>query len=104
MDWDMFSPEDHEFLRFLETNVLPVRYEALLPKAVPPKAPKPPKVQWRVYGDKTNHKTGVHRRYYKCMCCLKGRRVVISKDGYLVENKTYQRHTSSCPLRRKKGG
>jgi len=95
MDWDMFSPEDHEFLRFLETNVLPSRY-------VP--VQKARRVVWRVYGDKINQKTGVHRRYYKCMGCIQARRVVISKDGCVLENKTYEPHITNCPLQRKTEG
>lgn len=107
MDWYMFTPEELEYLHFLASGDIPQRY---VPEDEP--APKrrrttraeevrPPKLSWRVFGDKTNQKTGVNRRYYLCMCCKKARRVVVSRKGYLVENKTYITHEPNCLLEKK---
>lgn len=77
MDWYMFTPEEHEYLRFLETGVAPTRFEQ----------------KWRVYGEKINEKKNIRRRYYKCTSLAEcaGRRVEIYDliTGELIENCQY---------------
>ena len=85
----MFTPEEHEWFRFLDTNTLPTRYE-------PQKHKTPRGVGWRVYGDKTNQKTGEHRRYFKCTACLTGRRIVIRRNDVLVSDTTHIDHAPNC--------
>lgn len=104
MDWYMFTPAEHEYLRFMETNVVPVRAVLEKEKELEPE----PQVQaqwtrkaWRKYGEKTNVKKGETREYYKCTSCT-GRRVeVYDLSGSFMRNEVLincSRH------RRKKGG
>lgn len=108
MDWYMFSPAEHEYLRFMETNIVPVRYKQnvydavfvyLMSKKKEPE-PEPPerKTTWRKYGEKTNTKKGETRQYYKCNSCT-GRRVEIyDLSGTHVRDEVISHH------RRKKEG
>jgi len=51
---------------------------------------------WRVYGEKTNTKTGITRRYYKCTLCHYARHVVMHSSGTYTCTKYLHPHATSC--------
>jgi len=54
------------------------------------------KKTWRVYGEKTNEKTGITRRYYRCTECRQARACIMHADGTHVETKCIAPHAPSC--------
>jgi hypothetical protein len=77
----MFTPLEHAILRDVCVK------------------PKPKNKVWRVYGDKTNYKTGITRRYYMCTECREARYVAIHKSGELVDTKDIHAHAFNCSHR-----
>jgi len=114
MDWYMFTPAEHEYFRCLETGVIPVRFEEL----VPTKKKKQVKVgnerikspaNWRVFGEKVNLKKNTRRRYYKCTflqgCPARRLEIFNATTGKLRESTQYETHCSTCSrLQRKTEG
>jgi hypothetical protein len=103
-DWYMFTPAEHEYLHFMKTNKLPSRFKHLVPH--PKKRAK--RLQnmhmagWRVYGDKRNERSGVHRRYYKCVArssirCTARRVLVYKKNGDILDDIMHHPHGFNCP-------
>jgi hypothetical protein len=80
MDHDlyMFTVEEHQLLRNLHK-------------------PKESRKSWRVYGEKTNAKTRVTRRYFKCTMCREARHVTMrDAEGNLIRTVQLHAHASNC--------
>lgn len=57
------------------------------------------KKTWRVYGEKVSQKTGITRRYYRCLECEQARTCIMHTDGVHVQTKSIAPHAPSCQNR-----